>query len=53
MYYDIYELIAQYIYNNLLTNDAELICTLVSTCVCLSFIALPFYIVYRIVRFII
>lgn len=46
MYYEIYELIANYIFNNQLTSHAELVCTLVSTCVCLGYISIPFVLVY-------
>lgn len=53
MYDSIFDLIQTYIYGGQsLTPDMNLVCTLISTCACIFCIAIPFFVVYRILCFI-
>ena len=53
MYESLYNLLQESIYGTLpLTPDMTLTLTLVSTIGCLLLVAIPFFVVYRILRFI-
>lgn len=52
IYQDLYHLIEVYIYDGNLEGFNELVCTLVATCGCLFLIALPFMIVWKVVKLI-
>lgn len=54
IYQSLYDLIHTYIYGGVtLTPDMSLICTLIATIGCLAFVAIPFFVVYKILSFII
>lgn len=50
IYQNIYALIEQYIYGSNMTADAELVTTLLATAGCVFLVALPFTIVWKIVK---
>lgn len=52
IYQNIYNLIANYVFANAIDvgSNAELVCMLVSTIACLFVIALPFLVVWRVIR---
>lgn len=53
IYQELYTLIHQYIYGGVeLTADMSLICTLVSTVGCLFILAIPFIIVWLVIKLI-
>lgn len=53
MYDSFFDLIHTHIYGGVeLTSDMNLVCTLISTIGCLLYVAIPFAVVYFIIRFI-
>ena len=51
IYQTCYDLIAQYVYGSVTVGSyQELVCILVSTCACLFVVALPFVLVWRVIR---
>lgn len=53
IYQSIFDLIHTYVYGGVtLTSDMSLVCTLVSTCACLFCVALPFLIVWKVIKLI-
>lgn len=50
MYNSLYELIMTHIYDNVVTADSTLVCTFFSTFFCILLCAMPFVIVYKILR---
>lgn len=51
IYDTIYQLIEQYIYGSVVAGSyQELVCIMVSTAACLFIIALPFIIVWRVIK---
>lgn len=53
IYQGIYDLVHQYVYGGIqLTTDMELVATLISTCGSIFLVALPFTIVWKIIKMI-
>lgn len=52
IYQNLYALLEQYVYGGTLTTDAELVCTLTATAGCLFLVALPFTLVWRLIKMI-
>lgn len=53
IYQSIFDLIHTYVYGGVtLTSDMSLVCTLVSTCACFFCVALPFLIVWKVIKLI-
>lgn len=54
IYQGLYDLVHQYVYGGLqLTTDMELVATLISTMGCVFLVALPFAIVWKIIKMIV
>lgn len=49
-YENIYNLILQYVYGNTLPQSGELVVDLLATSACVALVALPFALVYAIIR---
>ena len=53
IYQSLYDLIAQYVYGGVeLTTHMDLVCVLVATLGCLFLVAMPFVIVYLVIKLI-
>ena len=50
IYEDIYHILEVYVYNGNLDEFARLSCTLISTCACIFLVALPFLVVWKIIK---
>ena len=51
MYQSIFDLVHTHVYSGVeLTPDMNLVCTLVSTIGCIAYIAIPFVVVYGLIR---
>ena len=49
IYQSLFDLIHTHIYGGVtLTSDMTLVCTLISTIGCLAFVAIPFFVVYKV-----
>lgn len=54
IYQGLYDLVHQYVYGGLqLTTDMELVATLISTMGCVFLVALPFAVVWKIIKMIV
>lgn len=54
MYQSLFDLIHTHIYGGVeLTSDMNLVCTLIATIGCLAFIAIPFFVVYKVISLIV
>lgn len=52
IYQNLYALLEQYIYGGVMTADASLICTLMATMGSVFVVALPFAVVWKVIRLI-
>lgn len=50
IYQNIYALIEQYVYGNVMTADSTLVATLIATCASLFVVALPFAVVWKVMK---
>ena len=50
IYHNLYDLIVQYVYGNNLPPDGELIATLIATAGSLFVVALPFLVVWKVIK---
>ena len=54
MYNDLFNIIHTHIYSGVtMTSDQNLVCTLIATIGCLLFVGLPFFLVYKILAFVV
>lgn len=53
MYQSLFDLIHTHIYSGVtLTSDMNLVCTLIATIGCILVVAIPFFVVYKVISFV-